>query len=196
MQGKHGENSGRKKHSSSPPPRATWNPDRPARHLAAEANFCVKLQCTSQPLARLTRSPVSNLEGGKPGRVVKVLAFTRGPLSPAPVGLKPHRLFYAGVPRLLRENRARAENCQSRDHSVSRLRNVAVNPSPPASPAAPTQHRDFARIKTRQRAGHPRSSAEHWVGAQESSLARPFPPAPPGQRPGRPWGGDELPPGG
>lgn len=130
-------------------------------------------------------------EAGKGGESIGI--HTWPPLRPL-WDSNPHRLFYARVPRLLRENRA--ENCQSRDHSVSRLRNVAVNPSPPASPAAPTRHRDFARIKTRQRAGRPRSSAEHWVGAQESSLARPFPPALPGQRPGRPWGGDELPPGG
>lgn len=57
VQGKHGENSGRKKHSTGPPPRATWNPDRPARHLAAEANFCVKLQHTSQPRHDSSEAP-------------------------------------------------------------------------------------------------------------------------------------------
>ena len=103
------------KNSSSPPPRAAWNPDRPARHLAAEANFGVKLQHTSQPLARLTRSPVSSLEGVKPGRVVKVLAFTRGPLSPAPVGLKPP------PPLLLRGAQAsERKSCPSRKLSASR----------------------------------------------------------------------------
>lgn len=43
----------------------------------------------SRPLAPLARSPVPNLEGGKPGRVVGVPAFTRGRLSRAPVRLKP-----------------------------------------------------------------------------------------------------------
>lgn len=46
------------KHSSSPPPRATWNPDRPARLLAAEANLCGKLQHASRPSARLARAPL------------------------------------------------------------------------------------------------------------------------------------------
>lgn len=46
------------KHSSSPPPRATWNPDRPARLLAAEANLCGKLQHPSRPSARLARAPL------------------------------------------------------------------------------------------------------------------------------------------